>query len=134
MDHLAADSSPTAVFGEPAYDTVATKQVSPSTSAASELAVSDLIAKYPLLAVTAGAVAILAVVAMRKGTASGGTTQKQLARYARFMEKAARREYHRADVGNRIATVSRSLGEPVVRQFVTQALEDLQRVVAAKKR
>ena len=75
MDHLPVDT-PAAIFGETTRDAsnerATPDQVLPTSSAASELGISDLIAKYPLLAVTAaGTVALLAVVAMQKG-ASGG--------------------------------------------------------------
>ena len=59
----------------------------------------------------------------RKSSASGGDTQKRLGRYARIMEKAARREYLSSDIGNRIATMARS---PDVAQSLAQALEQLQ--------
>ena len=143
MDQHAANSGSTAVFGEPAYATVDTcendrsipDQGSPASSATSEPGVSELISKYPLLAVSAaGAVAFLAVMAMRKGSAAETGTQQQLARYTRLIEKAARREYRKTDLGNRIATLSRSLGGPEASQFIMQALEQLQRAVAAKKR
>ena len=134
MDHLAR--APTPLFGEPAYDTVANDggvpEESPSSSGASELTVSELMTRYPLSAVTAaGAVALLAVMAVRKNSVSRGDPQKQLTRYARFMEKAARREYRRSDIGNQIATMASS---PEVSRFITQALEQLQAAVAAKKR
>ena len=133
MDNLATHA-PTPLFGEPAYN-VPNGRVPDeptSSSTASELSVSELITRYPLLAVTAaGAVALLAVLAVRKNSGSGGDHQKQLTRYARFMEQAARREYRRSDIGNRIATMASS---PEVSRFITQALEQLQAAVAAKKR
>ena len=139
MDHLSAHAVPTAVFGEPAYDTVVNPVANdgsssvastPASSGAGVSSVSELIARYPLLAVTAaGAVGLLAVMAIRKSSTSDGP-QKQLARYARFMEKAARREYRRTDIGNRIATMADS---PEVAQFIAQALEQLQGVVAKKR-
>ncbi len=130
MDNLAVH---TPVFGEPADPVSNNGPTSDqaSVSSSSTSAVSDLIARHPLLVVTAaGAVALLAIMALRKNSASDGP-QKHLACYARFMEKAARREYRRSDISSRIAAMAPSAD---LSPLVAQALEHLQGMLASKKR
>jgi ribosomal protein L12E/L44/L45/RPP1/RPP2 len=87
MDHLTTPAVPTAIFGEPAYDTVVNPVAkdggisvdsTPASSVATELSVSELIARYPLLAVTAaGAVGLLAVMQPAKPAEQAPRHEKQ---------------------------------------------------------